>query len=169
MEDIDMRIQPWAIAFSFISFLATPVTAQFQAPDDTIKALYASYGIGDPVQTSKSGFNDKLAAQVLDQTLLDLYKRAADSGGMDVDFFIQGQDFSLAKPIEINQVSITGGKAQVSATLLQNDFANGRSTTNHFVFVLVKTTKGWLLDNAFYDGRSARDEWNAELKQGKMK
>ncbi len=143
---------------------ATPLAAQFQSPEDAVKALYASYGPGnDP---PKNGFDDKLAAQVFDPSLLDLYQRVTKSGNMDDDFFVQGNDFSLTKPIEIRKVSVDGEAAQVSAVLTQN-LAGQKSPTHYFVFKLVKSDNGWQIDNVYCNGTSVRDVWNGLLAKAK--
>jgi hypothetical protein len=153
-----MRVRSWPVAILIGS--ATPAVAQFQSPDSAIKALYASYGLGG--DSDKNRFDDKLAAQIFDKTLFSLYRRLIDSGTANSDFFVQGNNFSLAKPIEIDKVSVTGTKAKVSATLTQN--LVGAVPVHRFVFVVVKSEAGWQIDDAFCNGKSARDEWNAAIK-----
>src|SRR5579863_2917336 len=92
--------------------------AGFRTPDAPVKALYASYGLGN--DSSKNGFDDKLAADVFDKSLSELYRRAVNGNGLDDDFFVQGNAFSLVKPIEIGAVKVTGASASVSAVLTQN-------------------------------------------------
>ena len=154
-----MRLRSLALAISIVVF-APPAAAQFRTPGAAIQALYASYGWGS--QPDKNGFDDKLAAQVFDKDLLNLYRRAVASDGLDDDFFVQGNNFSLVKPIEIGKASITGAKARVSATLTQNLI--GAVPVHHFIFVLVQSDAGWQLDDATCDGKSVRDEWNAAIK-----
>lgn len=157
-----MRIRSWALAIA-IFVCAAPAVAQFHAPEEAIKALYASYRLGN--QPDENGFDDKLAAQVFDKALLDLYRRAVESDALDSDFFVQGNNFSLVKPVEIDKVSITGTNAKVTATLTQN--LVGAQPIHHFVFVLVKSAAGWQLDDAFCKGESVREEWNSEIKSAK--
>jgi hypothetical protein len=125
-------------------------------------ALYASYGLGN--DSSKTGFDDKLAAQVFDKSLFDLYRRTLDSDNLDYDFFVQGNAFSLAKPIEIGAVTIEETRAKVSAVLTQN-LAEDSTPVRRFVFSLIKTRGGWQIDDAFYDGKSVRAVWDKTIKE----
>jgi hypothetical protein len=137
--------------------------AGFATPDAAIKALYASYGLGS--ESGKNGFDDKLAAQVFDKSLASLYRRAVSSNGLDDDFFVQGNAFSLVKPIEISTVKIEGNRAAVSATLTQN-LVGDKTPVRHFLFKLVKTNDGWQMDDAFFNHKSVRHAWADAIKNG---
>jgi ketosteroid isomerase-like protein len=133
---------------------------QEQEPADPVKALYATYGIG--ADSSASGFRDKDAAKVLSKSLLALYRRAVKSGNFDYDFFVQGQDFELVKPIEIAKVETRGEIAAIDAVLVQNTSdANGKPAqrTDKFAFVVKKEAGRWRIDDASHDGKSVRRAW----------
>ena len=143
-----------------------PASAQAPAPQSVIENLYARYGIG--ADGGGSGFNEKAAAQFFDASLLRLYRAAFKAGVIDSDFFIQGQDFALKKPIEITGATVTGDKARVSATLTQDDTSDGKPIVrqNKFVFVLVRDGGAWRLDDALTEGQSFRGELAADIKEG---
>jgi hypothetical protein len=130
--------------------------AQGQAPGDVVSSFYREgYGLGP--NSGKTGLDDALAVKFFDASLLALY-RAAIKRGIDSDSFVQGQDFSITKPIEIENVSIEGNRAKVSANLTQV-FEPKSSFTNHFIFVLIDTSNGWRFDDAFCEGISLTDSW----------
>lgn len=157
------------ISLSLLLVLLTfgSVRAQTPSPGDVIKQIYSNYGLGD--NSGLNGVDEQRAAKIFDPALLKLYERAIKSGGMDDDFFVQGQDFSLAKPIDITSVSIDGTSAKVSATLTQNDSNKVKPTLriDKFLFVLVKTRSGWLLSEAFCHGGSLTDEWRDTIKEAR--
>ncbi|MGJ4954791.1 hypothetical protein ACQR1H_04055 [Bradyrhizobium sp. HKCCYLRH2015] len=146
--------------FMFAALLGVSMvtsSAAEQGPADTIKSLYAqAYGIGG--NSGKSGIDEKLAPRFLDGALVKLYNQALKDGRLDADFFVQGQDFAITKPIEIDKVEIHGEKAKVSATLTQS-FGSNPSDVKHFVFLLVKTKSGWRIDEAFCGGDSLTNWW----------
>jgi hypothetical protein len=144
-----------------------PGATAFLTPTDTINALYGNYEIGP--NSGKNGLTDQAAKQIFDKSLFALYERAVKSGAMDFDFFVQGQDFSLVKPIEIDSVSTAGTKAKVSATLTQSGLNRAGKPTirqNHFIFALVNNGHSWKLDDAFCEGESFTDELAATIKEG---
>ena len=152
-----------------LAILATTAlaVAQSQTPDGLIRDLYEGYGVGPNSETS--GVNSRTASRFFDRKLLALYKRAVASEALDFDFFVNGQDFSLVKPIEINNISSTGTSATVAATLTQNDAKDGKPfiRRDDFVFTLVNTAGGWRLHDATSGGKSVTDEWNAMIKGAK--
>jgi hypothetical protein len=154
-----MSARPYIFALC-LCLCAAPALAQFRTPEAVIVALYASYGLGN--DSTKTGFDDKLAAQVFDKSLFDLYRKTLDSDNLDYDFFVQGNAFSLAKPIEIGAVTIEGTKAKVAAVLTQKFAAS--APVSHFVFSLVKGRDGWQIDDAFYDSKSVRAVWEKTIK-----
>ena len=162
-----MRISSLVLASCMSVLAAGSALAQFQKPEDAITRLYSYYGIGP--NSGQNGIDENKAVEVFDKSLLALYKRAADSGGLDADFFVQGQDFSLTKPVEITKVSVTGSRAKVSATLTQgfDEKAGKTLKKNMFVFHLIKQNGGWLLDDAYCEGQSLTSELKADIKQGK--
>jgi hypothetical protein len=154
---LSARSDIFALAFCLC---AAPASAQFLTPQAPIIALYASYGIGD--DSNKNGFDDKLAAQVFDKSLFELYQKTLNSDNLDYDFFVQGNAFSLTKPIEIGMVTIKGATAKVAAVLTQK-FADS-APVSHFLFSLVKSRKGWQIDDALFEGKSVRAVWQQTIK-----
>jgi hypothetical protein len=138
-----------------------PALAQFRTPQAAIVALYASYGLGN--DSTKTGFDDKLAAQVFNKSLFDLYRKTLNSDNLDYDFFVQGNAFSLVKPIEIGTVTIEGTRAKVAAVLTQK--LADSAPVSRFLFSLVKSHDGWQIDDAFYDGKSVRAVWEKTIKE----
>jgi hypothetical protein len=109
------------------------------------------------------------AQQLFDPTLFKLYETAAKSGAMDFDFFVQGQDFDLKKPVEVTKTTVTGGTARVWATLTQNGLGNGKPGVRQdkFVFLLVRGKNGWQIHDAQSKNSSFRGELAAEIKEAK--
>jgi hypothetical protein len=148
-----------------LSGSAAPVSAQTPTPESVIVNLYAHYGIGD---SGATGFNEKVAGQLFDASLMKLYRAAIKAGAIDSDYFVQGQDFELKKPIEITGSSVTGDKARVSATLTQDFSGGGKSevSENKFVFSLVREGGGWRIDDAMTGKSSFRREMAEDMKAG---
>jgi hypothetical protein len=141
-----------------VSFMVATASAQVQSPGDVVSSLYSSaYGLGP--NSGKTGLDEGVAAKFFDDGLLSLYRRALKRG-IDADFFVQGQDFSITKPIEIENVSTVGKRAKVSATLTQS-FESKPLYVRHFIFVLVNTSSGWRFDDAFCGGQSLTDSWKS--------
>ena len=162
MRSVTRLLAPYIALFA----MTFPLAAQAPAPQSVIENLYARYGIG--ADGGGSGFNEKAAAQFFDASLLKLYRTAFKAGVIDSDFFIQGQDFALKKPIEITGATVTGDKARISATLTQDDTRDGKPIVlqNKFVFSLVRDGGVWRLDDALTEGRSFRAELTADIKEG---
>jgi hypothetical protein len=159
-----IRLLGLCVAFFAPTF---PLSAQAPTPASVIENLYARYGIG--ADGGGSGLNEKAAAQFFDASLLKLYRTAFKAGVIDSDFFIQGQDFALKKPIEITDATVTGDKARVFATLTQDDESDGKPIVrqNKFVFILARDGGAWRVDDALSEGRSFRGELAADIKGGK--
>ena len=157
-----------AIASMLGAICAAPSFAQTSDPAEPVRRLYATYGIGD---SGGSGFGDKQTKALFSKALLALYRRAAKAG-LDYDFFVQGQDFSLARPIEITKVETTGDRAHVAATLVQKDSdANGKpkERIDRFEFALVREAGGWKIDDAVHGKTTVRKEWQATIRSGGMR
>jgi hypothetical protein len=155
-----------SVAFAFIAVLSlsSPSLAQkLDTPDKVVKKLYSFYGIGSA--TTATGLDEKKAAQVFDKTLLKLYQRAVRGDAIESDFFIQGQDWDIVKPIEITRTAIEGTTAKVSATVTQRVFDRD-TRKDEFVFVVVRQGNGWLLDDAIFDGKSFTDALKAAIEEG---
>ena len=113
MKSLMRDIRGWAIIVGVVFY---GVAAWAQIPDAAapVRRLYATYGTG--AATTASGFRDQDAANLFSRSLLALYRRAAKAG-LDYDFFVQGQDFNLAKPLDVTRVDSNRDRATVSATL----------------------------------------------------
>jgi hypothetical protein len=160
------RITLMAFLLMLVAIDAAQCSVRAGQPEDTIKALYANYGIGvQGPDSSKQGLDSTNMAPLFIKDVLNLYKRAIDSGGMDYDFFVQGQDFDLAKPIEINSVTVSGSTASISATLFQE---KPFTRVTHFRFSLVKQGGTWRVVDAFCRGSSVTSEWAAIIKECKQ-
>ena len=162
-----LRVLALALVICFSLFPLGRSNAQSSGPDAVVKTLYGYYGIGS--NSGKTGLTEQNAAVVLTPALLTLYKKAVASGALDADFFVQGQDFSLVKPVEINKVAIVHSTANVSATLSQNDLdrkGNAIVRVDYFIFLLAKDNNGWRIYDAFCHGNSLTDEWEAAVKEG---
>jgi hypothetical protein len=145
-----------------------PASADFDKPEQVVTTLYEAYGIGP--NSGKTGLDDKLAQQIFTPGLLKLFRRAVDSGAMDADFYVNGQDFDLVKPVEITKVTVTGQNARVAATLTQNAVNNkGKPVVkiDKYSFALVKMNDGWHLRDAFNHGDSFTSVLAAVIKLGK--
>jgi hypothetical protein len=149
----------------FLSLVAGTAYAAENTPEGTVRKLYASYGLG--AGGSARGFDEKEAKELLDKALAQLFLKAAKAGAIEADFFVQGQDFSLTKPIDIDRVDARGSVATVYATLSQNDVrSNGKPyiRTNRFRFLVAKRSDGWRITDAFTKRDSVSAEWKADLK-----
>ena len=150
---------------SLMIMLCGSAFAQTADPADPVRKLYATYGIGG---NDSRGFGEKEAKALFGKSLLALYRRAS-MAGLDADFFVQGQDFNLAKPVEIGKIEIDGDRAHVSATLTQNDIdAKGqpKPRIDRFDFTLVRGADGWKIDDAAHGGTSVRKDWQATIRSG---
>lgn len=139
--------------------------AMGQSPDadEPVRRLYAGYGVGDVPDLGRLGRRDP--ATLYSRSLLALYRRAAKAG-LDSDFFVQGQDFSLARPIDIDRVVVTGDKASVAVTLTSNivDPKTHRKQVDAFVFSTVKEGGRWRIDEARHGRDSLRRAWLAAIR-----
>lgn len=154
-----------AIASMLGALCVAPAFAQAPDPAAPVRTLYAAYGVGD---SGGRGLGDRQAKALFSKALFALYRRAAKAG-LDDDFFVQGQDFNLAKPIEIMKVETTGDRAHVSATLTQKDAdANGKpkERIDQFQFTLVREDGGWKIDDAVHGKDSVRKAWQATIRAG---
>lgn len=135
----------------------------FKTPDEVIETIYKSYGVGP---TDEFGFDDMLAKRVLEPRLLRLYRCAIDNQGLDSDFFVQGQDFNLVRPIKIAKLSIHGSSARIAAILVQA-IGGGRKEIkiDQFTFYLVRGTDGWRLHDAIANGNRLSREWQSECSR----
>lgn len=149
--------------------LAAPAAfARASDPAEPVRRLYAAYGVGS---NDSRGFGEKDAKALLSKSLLVLYRRAAKAG-LDADFFVQGQDFNLAKPVEIGKTEIDGDRARIAATLTQTDVdAKGEPKTrvDRFDFTLVREADGWKIDDAAHGRTSVRKDWQATVRSGGMR
>jgi hypothetical protein len=166
MKGSFMFSRVWLI--SLVLLLTSPIClfAQGQSPADTVKELYGAYGIGG--NSGKTGLDEQLANRLFDPSLARLYRRAGESGGLEADFFVQGQDFSLARPIDITAVITRGNRATVAATLTQNWQTPDRKPTqsiHRFKFLLKKNAVGWQIYEVFCRGDSVTSEWEADIKE----
>ncbi len=144
-----------------------PAIAQGTDPADPVRKLYANFGVGGAA--GKSGFSEKVATQLLTKSLLALYRKAVKAE-LDYDFFVQGNDFNLAKPIEIGAVVRVDDTATVAAILTQNVSDTGSKTrqkTYLFGFKLVQQDGRWRIDDATYKQTSLRREWQATIAASK--
>ena len=112
-----------AAPLMFLAFGAVPVPAQAADPAGPVRRLYSAYGVGDAGDPKGRPRQDPAATH--SRPLLALYRRA-EKAGLDFDFFVQGQDFSLAKPIDIVEVATHGETASVVADLTSNFIEAGR-------------------------------------------
>ena len=79
-------------------------------PGDVVTSFYSTaYGLGS--NSGKNGLDETIAAKFFDHSLLSLY-RSALKRGIDADFFVQGQDFSISKPIEIENTTARAAENQ---------------------------------------------------------
>lgn len=143
-----------------ILLLQVPARSEANEPADPVKSLYASYGTGSDIRNR--GLTEKKARALFTRALLSVYLRAAKSGNLDEDFFVQGQDFDLARPIDITGVKLVGISAEVSATLTQKiDAVSGKSKVqiDLFKFFVKREGDSWRIDNAEQDGKTVRREW----------
>lgn len=150
---------------SLMIMLCGSAFAQAADPADPVRKLYATYGIGG---NDSRGFGEKEAKALFGKSLLALYRRASKAG-LDADFFVQGQDFNLAKPVEIGKIGIDGDRARVAATLAQNDGdANGKPKPriDRFEFMLVREDGAWKIDDASHGKTSVRKDWQATIRSG---
>jgi hypothetical protein len=152
------------------TLILSPVlaSAQQHTPKAVIQALYGLYGIG--ANSGKDGLDEKAAESFFDARLLKLYKAAVKSGGLDFDFFVQGQDWDFRKPIDITKVTVTGKKARVWGTLTQNDWVKGKPGVRRtkFVFNLVRGDNDWRLNDAFCARSSFKSDLLAAIKLGAL-
>ena len=136
-----------------LMFQSMPAAAQFRAPQDPILALYQSYEGGS------LGLDDAVARRVFDERLFQLYRHTISTTNMDYDFFVQGQDFGLARPIEVMHVRKQNGSALVRARLTEK-IGDGPTTIKTFSFNVVLEHGSWLIDNASYKGLTVRQAWS---------
>lgn len=146
--------------------LVTPMAfAQASDPAETVRKLYATYGVG---ANESRGFGEKDAKALFSKNLLALYQRASKAG-LDADFFVQGQDFDLAKPVEIGKIEIDGDRARLAAILTQNGVdAKGKQKprVDRFEFMLVREGGAWKIDNASHGKTSVRKDWQTTIRSG---
>lgn len=157
-----------SVLFTMTLFAASTAFAQASDPAGPVRKLYATYGIGT---NDSRGFGGKEAAALLSTSLLALYRRASKAG-LDADFFVQGQDFNLARPVEIGKIEIDGDRARVAATLAQNDVdAKGkpRPRIDRFDFMLVREGGVWKIDDAAHGKTSVRKDWQSTIRSGGMR
>ncbi len=130
---------------------------------EPVRRLYAAYGVGDAPDLGRLARQDPAA--LYSRSLLALYRRAAKAG-LDSDFFVQGQDFSLARPIDIDRVVVTGDKASVAATLTSNivDPKSHRKQVDAFVFSVVREGGLWRIDEARHGRDSLRRAWREAIR-----
>lgn len=151
---------------ALVALCAAPALSQTSSsPAEPVRKLYATYGTGD---SRAQGFSENDAATLLSTGLLAIYRRAAKAG-MDADFFVQGQDFNLAKPIDITEVEMSGDRARIAATLTQTDAdASGKpkQRVDRFIFTLVRESGVWKIDDALHGKDSARASWQATIRSG---
>lgn len=82
---------------------------------------------------------------------------------MQADFFVQGQDWHIVKPVEITNISTAGAKVNVSATLTLRNDPKGENYQLRFIFKLVNQDGGWLIDDAFCNANSLTHSLKAEI------
>lgn len=156
------------LALSLLTYsLAADASPQLQTPDGPIRSLYQLYGIGS--NSGKTGLDLDSARQLFDPALFKLYQAAYRGGALDFDFFVQGQDFDLKKPVEVTKTAAAGATARVWATLTQNGLGNGKpgERQDNFVFSLIRGKSGWQVDDVLCKGSSFREELAAEIKEAK--
>ena len=130
--------------------LTTPAQAQFPAPEDGVRAVYAFYAPAD----SKGFPRDAATAkQFFDPALTKLWLAAKH---IDADFFIQGQDWELAE-LKVDPATVNGNKANVTTA-----FTNMKKPIT-LTYEMVKAKDGWRISDvkagrgSFKDGlRKAR-------------
>ena len=157
-----------SVLLAMMLAVAPMASAQPSDPADPVRKLYATYGVG---ANDSRGFGEKDAKALLSKGLLALYQRASKAG-LDADFFVQGQDFNLAKPVAIGKVEIDGDRARVAATLTQNDVdAKGKpkSRVDRFEFMVVRDGGAWKIDDVSHGKTSVRREWQATIRSGGMR
>lgn len=155
-------------ALSLTIVLCGPVFAQTADPAEPVRKLYALYGIGS---NDSRGFGDGDARALFSKSLLALYRRASKAG-LDADFFVQGQDFNLAKPVEIGKTEIDGDRARVAATLTQNEVdarQKPKPRIDKFGFTLVRENGAWKIDDATHGKTSVRTDWQATIRSGGLR
>lgn len=157
-----------SVLFAMTLLAASTAFAQASDPAEPVRRLYATYGVG---ANDSRGFGDKDAKALLGKNLLALYQRAAKAG-LDADFFVQGQDFNLAKPVEIGKIEVDGDRARVAAILTQGDIdAKGKPKprVDRFEFMLVREGGAWKIDDALHGKTSVRKDWQATIRSGGMR
>ena len=143
------------LAFGLILLIGTSASSAELTPEAVIEKIYKSYGIGS--NTDSTGLSDAGVNALFDEPLRELYNKAVKANAIGADFFVQGQDFSLIRPIEITNTATQGDQSTVSATLSQKDVdKKGKPIvrTNKFKFMLVKRQDGWRLKDASTGGES---------------
>jgi hypothetical protein len=152
------------VVLAFAVLFQTTARSEIDEPTNPVKSLYASYGTGSGI--CNHGLTQGKAGALFTGALLSLYSRAVKSGNLDEDFFVQAQDFDLARPIDITSVKIDGTSAEVGATLTQNAAAlSGKAKVriDRFVFFVKREGGSWRIDNAEHDGKTLRHEWEETI------
>lgn len=116
---------------------AAPAQAQFAAPEEAVKTLYAFYGTG---KTDLNGLpqDKKTLRRLFVPAIVQGYEKAEM---IDADFFIQGQDFELSD-VKIAPAAVTGDKAAVAVDL------KNMGQPLHLDFELMKAKDGWRIADA---------------------
>src|SRR5262249_43704168 len=125
---------------------------QFKTPEETVRWFYRmNYQVhGEPMVDVD---DDKIDGLAFDKALLKMYRKAQKDQNIDEDFFVQGQDYYIPKPIEVSEASIVGKKAKVSATVTLDDNDGNpppKIRVEKFVFMLVKENGNWKIDDVTY-------------------
>ena len=137
-----------AIALALLLSTAA-AQAQFGAPEDAVKALYANY-TGD-----KNGLpSDAVTARKF--FVPDLAKQWLAAKNIEADFFVQGQDFELG-PLKTAAAQPQGDKSTVVATL--TNFKKPMRLT----YEMRKSADGWRIA----DVSAGKDTLRAMLRKAK--
>lgn len=134
-----MRL-PALILSAAIALSALPAMAKtFKTPEALLEALY-SYDTAKTATNAPSPyspfFSDQLNARFQEDAE---YTQAGDSGSIDFDPVIAGQD-GQATDVEIGEPSVSGDTAEVEVT-----FQNSEPVT--LSYTLVKEHGGWKVDD----------------------
>jgi len=136
-----MRLPALALILSALSVLsALPAAAQtFKSPQALLQALY-SYDTSKTAENAPSLYSPFFSDQLNGRFQEDAeYTQAGDSGSIDFDPVISGQD-GQASDVEIGQPIVLDDTAEVEVT-----FTNSEPVTLYYT--LVKEHGGWKVDD----------------------